>query len=89
MICAGCEYEDDAAGTLPRRFDAHAGGSGEFQHTDVGSVRFADFWVFDVTPDALGSISADFTLLASIGNFAAAAFSGRRQPVRRGNLRHR
>jgi hypothetical protein len=68
VICTGCE-DGDAAGNFLGAFNAQRGDLATFQNSDVGRTAFADFWVFDLTPAAIGSLSADFTLLASIGGF--------------------
>ena len=75
VICTGCEYRNNFAGTFLGAFNTTAADVATFQHSDVGENRFADFWVFDLTPDALGSMSADFTLLAGIGSFFAQLFA--------------
>lgn len=73
LLCAGCEYGDQAATYLgaynPDTFDV-----GTFQHSDVGqdvgaSTAFEDFWVFDLDPAGSGSMSADFTMLTGIAGF--------------------
>ena len=74
VICTGCEYLEEPTylGLYnPTTFD-----NGNFNHTDIedhgnGGDDFVDFWVFDVNPDAQGSISADFTQFTAIDNFAA------------------
>ena len=68
VICTGCE-DGGAAGNYLGAFSGTNRDVATWQNSDVGSSSFVDFWVFDVTPASLGSISADFTLLASIGNF--------------------
>jgi hypothetical protein len=73
-ICSGCQYLEAPTylGTYnPQTFDA-----GSFLHDDIEdhegpNADFTDFWVFDVNPDAKGSISADFTTFAPIVNFRA------------------
>jgi len=74
VICAGCEYLEEPTylGLYnPENFD-----NGNFNHTDIEdhegpSADFVDFWVFDVNPDANGSISADFTQFTAVDNFRA------------------
>ena len=75
VICGGCEYLEEPTylGLYnPENFD-----NGNFNHTDIedtvggNGVDFADYWVFDVNPDANGSISADFTQFTSVDNFRA------------------
>ena len=74
VICGGCEYLEEPTylGLYnPENFD-----NGNFNHTDIedhegGGADFQDFWVFDVDPDANGSISADFTNLTRVLNFGA------------------
>lgn len=74
VICAGCEYLEQPTylGLYnPDNFD-----NGNFNHADIedhegGNADFSDFWVFDVNPDAKGSISADFTTFTRILNFRA------------------
>jgi len=73
VICTGCE-DGNAAGNYLGAFNGVRHDIATWQNSDVGSRAFVDFWVFDITPASLGSISADFTLLASIGNFAAELF---------------
>ena len=73
VICAGCE-DGNAAGNFLGAFNGTNRDIATWQNSDVGSTSFVDFWVFDITPASLGSISADFTTLASIGNFAAELF---------------
>ena len=74
VICGGCEYLEEPTylGLYnPEEFD-----NGNFNHTEIEDhegpgADFVDFWVFDVDPDANGSISADFTQNTRIDNFAA------------------
>ena len=73
VICTGCE-DGNAAGNFLGAFNGTNRDVATWQNSDVGPTAFVDFWVFDLTPASLGSISADFTLLASIGNFAADLF---------------
>jgi hypothetical protein len=73
VICTGCE-DGNAAGNYLGAFNGVRHDIATWQNSDVGARAFVDFWVFDITPASLGSISADFTLLASIGNFAAELF---------------
>ena len=73
VICTGCE-DGNAAGNFLGAFNGTNRDIATWQNSDVGPSSFVDFWVFDITPASLGSISADFTLLASIGNFAAELF---------------
>jgi hypothetical protein len=78
VICSGCEYQEDPTylGSYnPDNFD-----NGNFNHTDIeehegANADFVDFWVFDVDPDARGSISADFTTFTRIVNFRANLWS--------------
>jgi PEP-CTERM motif len=79
IICAGCEYGDDAGTHLgtynPTTFDF-----GTFQHSDVGqeagaNSAFEDFWVFDLNPGGSGSISADFTAFTNILGFAGELYA--------------
>jgi hypothetical protein len=69
VICTGCEL-GDGAGSFLGVFNASRSDKATFQNSEVGPRSFEDFWVFDLNPVALGSVSADFTLLTSIGNFA-------------------
>lgn len=74
VICSGCEYQEQPTylGLYnPENFD-----NGNFNHADIedhegANAPFADYWVFDVNPDARGSISADFTTFTRILNFRA------------------
>ena len=68
VICTGCE-DGNAAGNFLGAFNGVNRDIATWQNSDVGTRPFVDFWVFDLTPASLGSLSADFTLLASIGNF--------------------
>ena len=74
VICGGCEYLEQPTyiGLYnPENFD-----NGNFNHDDIethegNNSPFADYWVFDVNPDANGSISADFTQFTQIDDFRA------------------
>jgi hypothetical protein len=73
-ICAGCEKIDGAAGTYIGSYNPTTLDEGTFNHTgiqgDVGqNTAFTDFFVFDLNPGGMGSISADFTLTTGIRNF--------------------
>jgi len=70
VICAGCEYPDGSAGAYLGAYDGARHDLGTFQDSQVPPRgRFDDFWVFDLTPTSLGSMSADFTLLAGLTGF--------------------
>jgi MYXO-CTERM domain-containing protein len=70
VICAGCEYDEGAAGSFLGLFNGLTRDFATFTHTGVGSgSTFEDFWVFDVTPGVVASLSADFTVLAPILGF--------------------
>lgn len=74
-ICTGCEYRDGSAGTYAGAYDGTTFDVGTFQNTQVGGgTTFADFWVFDVDTASVASISADFTLLAGLGDFTGTLF---------------
>ena len=74
VICSGCEYLESPTylGLYnPENFD-----NGNFNHADIedhegANAAFTDFWVFDINPDARGSISADFTTFTRIVDFRA------------------
>jgi PEP-CTERM motif len=73
-ICAGCEKIDGAAATYIGSYSPTTLDEGTFNHTgiqgDVGAgAAFTDFFVFDLNPGGLGSISADFTITTGILNF--------------------
>lgn len=74
VICTGCEYLEEP--TYLGLYNPSTFDNGSFNHTDIedhegNGADFVDFWVFDVNPDAQGSISADFTQFTAIDNFAA------------------
>ena len=75
VICGGCEYLEEP--TYLGLYNPETFDNGNFNHTDIedtvggNGVDFADYWVFDVNPDANGSISADFTQFTQVDNFAA------------------
>jgi hypothetical protein len=73
VICAGCEY-GNGAGSFLGGFNAITRDLATFTHTGVGSGPFEDFWVFDVRPQAVMSVSADFTALAPIFGFFGELF---------------
>ena len=74
VVCNGCNYQEEPTYLglhNPETFD-----NSSFIHDDIkdhegGSTDFADYWVFDINPDANGSISADFTEFTQIDNFRA------------------
>lgn len=79
-ICSGCEVIDGAAGTYLGTYNPNTFDNGSFNHTDIQNnvgqdSAFNDFLVFDVNPDANGSISADFTMFTGIDNFEGALWS--------------
>lgn len=78
VICTAADpcgsYNEQAEATYIGSFDATTRDTATFQHAMSPGSAFEDFWVFDVNPDAEGSISADFTALASIENFTAALY---------------
>ncbi len=74
VICGGCEYLEQP--TYLGLYNPETFDNGNFNHDDIedhegGSSPFADYWVFDVDPDANGSISADFTQFTEIDDFRA------------------
>lgn len=69
------DYQDQAAGTFLGAFDPATRDVATFQHTTLApNLPFEDFWVFDLTADGSGSVSADFTAFAAIRNFSAALY---------------
>lgn len=79
VICAGCGYDNSAAGTYLGTYDPGNLDFGTFHHTDVGEANgpnapFEDFWVFDLDPGGSGSVSADFTAFTGISGFTAELF---------------
>ena len=76
-VCAGCDYVDGSAATYLGLHNSTTFDLSTFTHDPpprLGTPGFADFWVFDITPDAAVSISADFTSLAPVGNFRGALY---------------
>ena len=74
VICSGCEYLESP--TYLGLYNPETFDNGNFNHADIedhegGNAPFTDFWVFDVNPDARGSISADFTTFTRIVDFRA------------------
>ncbi len=74
VICSGCEYLEEP--TYLGLYNPDTYDNGNFNHADIedhegGNADFTDFYVFDVNPDAKGSISADFTTFTRIVNFRA------------------
>jgi hypothetical protein len=74
VICSGCEYQEQP--TYLGLYNPETFDNGNFNHADIedhegANAPFADYWVFDVNPDARGSISADFTTFTQIVNFRA------------------
>lgn len=68
-------YQDQAAATFLGSFNATTRDTATFQHTTLApNSGFNDFWVFDLTPTADGSVSADFTAFTPIGDFTAALY---------------
>ena len=74
-ICDGCNYVSPA--TYLGAHDASTNDLSTFQHifTEGEGFGFEDFWVFDITPSASGSASADFTLTTAISGFAGALYN--------------
>lgn len=72
VICAGCEYDEGAAGSFLGVFNGVTRDLATFTHTGVNlAPAFEDFWVFDISPEGtIASISADFTILAPLFDFA-------------------
>jgi hypothetical protein len=79
LICSACQYGDEAA-TYIGTYSPTTLDFGTFEHSDVGidaglNTAFTDYWVFDLSPGGTGSISADFTMLTGISDFAAQLFA--------------
>ena len=79
VICSGCQYGDQEA-TYIGSYNPTIPDLGTFGHTDLGpdagaNTAFVDYWVFDVDPAGSVSISADFTMLTGIADFAAQLFA--------------
>ncbi len=79
LICAGCEFGDDA-GTYLGAYSPDTFDFGTFQHSDVGidvgpGTAFEDHWVFDLDPAGSGSMSADFTMLTGISGFTGQLYT--------------
>jgi hypothetical protein len=80
LICAGCGYDNAAAGTYLGTYDPRSFDYGTFHHSDVGQISganapFEDFWVFDLDASGSGSVSADFTAFTGISGFTAELFA--------------
>jgi hypothetical protein len=80
VICAGCGYDNAAAGTHLGTYKADDSDLGTFHHTDLGPVTgsngaFVDYWVFDLEPGGRGSMSADFTAFTNISGFMSELFA--------------
>ena len=70
VVCAGCEYDEGTAGSYLGLYDGLTRDLGTFTHTGIQvASAFEDFWIFDVTPNVVASISADFTVLAPLFAF--------------------
>jgi PEP-CTERM motif len=79
-ICMGCEVIDGVDGTYVGAYSPVTFDEGTFNHTaiqsDVGaSTAFEDFLAFDLNPGGNGSISADFTEMSAIIDFAGELWS--------------
>ncbi len=69
-ICSGCEYDEGAAATYIGSYDPTTFDNGSFTHSNLAAgFPFSDFWIFDLGPAGLGSVSANFTVLAAISGF--------------------
>ena len=79
-ICSGCEYLDADAGTYVGTYDPNTFDNGSFSHTDIqtnvgNNANFTNYWVFDIDPGGVGSISANFTTTTGILNFAGGLYA--------------
>ena len=79
-ICSGCEYLDADAGTWVGSYNPNTTDNGTFTHTDIqqnvgASTNFTNYWVFDIDPGGVGSISANFTTLTAVDNFAGSLYA--------------
>ncbi|MDH3647413.1 MAG: hypothetical protein OER80_11625 [Gammaproteobacteria bacterium] len=79
-ICSGCEAIDGAPGTYLGPYNTITSDHGTFTHTDlvdnVGNMTsFVDFWVFDLDGGGSVSMSANYTTLTGINNFAGTLWS--------------
>ena len=74
-ICNGCDYL--APATYLGAHDASTSDLSTFQHvlSDTDNTPFEDFWVFDITPSASGSASADFTQTTAITGFTGTLYT--------------
>ena len=68
-VCTGCEYDEGVAGFFLGAYNGLRQDIGTFQNSSLPNGQFENFWVFDISPASIGSISADFTLLAGIAGF--------------------
>lgn len=75
VICNACDAL--APGTYLGAHDAATSDLSTFQHIFApgAGVNFTDYFVFDITPTALGSASANFTALTAITGFAGALYA--------------
>jgi PEP-CTERM motif len=75
-ICSSCDYNGPPA-TYLGAHNALTADLSTFEHVFSGvpnGTAFSDFWVFDITPDALGSASADFTLTTALAGFTGSLY---------------
>jgi hypothetical protein len=79
-ICTGCERQDGAAGTFMGAHNPLNTDVSTFQHTDISSdvgnsTAFTDYWVWDITANDDGSVSADYTQFTAIVGFTASIYA--------------
>lgn len=77
-ICNACSYVAAGPATFLGAHNAAATDTSTFQHIfnpKVPGAAFTDYWVFDITPAAFGSASANFTFFTGITNFAGALYA--------------
>lgn len=75
MVCTNCGYDEGAEATHLGTVNPETNDTFTFHHSGVPVGPFTDTWVFDVMQTADGSISADYTALASIASFTATLHS--------------
>lgn len=78
-ICFGCERIDGAAGTYLGLHNPAATDVSTFNHTnmtDLGpSTPFVDYWVWDISQNDDGSVSADYSRFTAVDNFLAEVYA--------------
>lgn len=78
-ICFGCERIDAAAGTYLGLHNPLTTDVSTFNHTDMSNIgpstAFVDYWVWDISQNDDGSVSADYTQFTAVNNFSASVYA--------------